>query len=222
MSARDKTVLLTAFEPFGGETANASLCALEAVDSSAVTGRLVTCVLPVVFDDALVALKRALRRHRPDVVICCGQAGGRSAITVERVAINVDDARIPDNAGAQPIDRPIAVRGPAAYFSSLPIKAIVAALQEQGIAAEVSQTAGTFVCNHVFYGLMRTFSRRRGIRGGFIHLPYVPEQARAAHEASGVPQPSLPLATLARGLEVAAQLSLHTERDLVAVGGATH
>lgn len=218
----ERTVLLTAFEPFGGETANASRLALEAVDPSAVSGRVRTGVLPVVFEDAVVALKRLLRRHRPDVVICCGQAGGRSAITVERVAINVDDARIPDNAGAQPIDRPIAARGPAAYFSSLPIKAIVAALRDEGLPAEVSQTAGTFVCNHVFYGLMRTLSRRRGVRGGFIHVPYLPEQALGAADADATPKPSLPLARIARGLEIAAEVSLHTERDIVLAGGATH
>jgi pyroglutamyl-peptidase len=149
-----------------------------------------------------------------------GQAGGRGALSLERVAINVDDAPIPDNQGARPIDRPIAARGPAAYFSTLPIKAMVAALRGAGLPAEVSQTAGTFVCNHVFYGLMRTLARRPGARGGFIHVPFLPQQA-AGHPGA----PSLPLERIVRGLEVALATALRPHRrdrrDLAAAEGAT-
>lgn len=213
-----KTVLVTGFEPFGGETQNPSALAAQALEGRTIAKRrVVSAVLPCVFGEALAALKRELRRARPELVICVGQAGGRAAITVERIAINVDDARIADNAGVVPVDRAIAARGPAGYWSTLPIKAIVGALRDASIAADVSQTAGTFVCNHVFYGLMRTLERRRGVRGGFIHVPYLPEQAARIGDV-----PSMPLERIVRGLEVAIETALTTRRDVRAAGGATH
>ncbi len=211
-------VLITGFEPFGGETVNPSALAVAALDGRTIAGRKVVArVLPCVFGAAIEALDAELRRVRPELVICVGQAGGRAPITVERVAVNVDDARIADNAGARPIDRPIEKRGPVAYWSTLPIKAIVSALHDAGIAAEVSQTAGTFVCNHVFYGLMRALSRRRGVRGGFIHVPFLPEQAARTSGA-----PSMSLDDVVRGLELAIATSLRVKRDVRETGGATH
>jgi len=208
-----RRVLVTGFEPFAGQRVNPSQLAVEKLAGTTIVGRRIeTAILPCVFADAPAALRRALRRYQPELVICVGEAGGREAITIERVAINVDDARIADNAGAQPIDRAIARRGPAAYWSTLPIKAIVAALARRKIPAAVSQTAGTFVCNHVFYGLMRTLSRRRGVRGGFIHVPYVRGQGK----------PSLPLATIVEGLELAIATALTTKRDVRTRGGAEH
>ena len=158
-------------------------------------------------------LTRLLRLHKPALVICVGQAGGRGAISLERVAINVNDARIPDNAGGQPVDTPVVAGGPAAYFSSLPIKAMLQALQASGVAAEVSQTAGTFVCNHVFYALMHALATRRGFkrtRGGFIHVPYLPEQGA----------PSLPLDETVRGLRLAVATALSTTHDIARGAGA--
>lgn len=199
-----RSVLVTGFEPFAGQRVNPSQLAVEAIAGRTIAGRRIeTAILPVVFGGATAALRRAVRRHRPELVICVGEAGGRAEITVERVAINVDDARIADNAGARPIDRAIARRGPAAYWSTLPIKAIVAALARRDIPAAVSQTAGTFVCNHVFYGLMRTLARRRGVRGGFIHVPFVRGQGT----------PSLPLATIVDGLTLAIATALRVRRD---------
>jgi pyroglutamyl-peptidase len=160
-------------------------------------------------------LDREIRRLDPALVICLGQAGGRAEITPERIAINVDDARIPDNAGRQPVDRPIVQRGPAAYWSKLPIKAIVTALRARDIPAAVSQTAGTFVCNHVFYGLMHALRRRRGVRGGFVHLPWLPDQA-------GAGQPSLPLDVMLRAVEEMLRVTLRRKRDLRVAGGRTH
>jgi pyroglutamyl-peptidase len=213
-----RTVLVTGFEPFGGEAENPSAQAALALHGRRLAGReLVGAVLPCVFGDALVALRRAIARTRPELVLCVGQAGGRRAISLERVAINVDDARIADNQGARPIDRPIAARGPVGYWSTLPIKAIVAALTDAGIPAEVSQTAGTFVCNHVFYGLMRTLRRREGVRGGFVHVPYLPAQAARA----GGDAPSMPLETIVRGLELAIETALRRRRDVRRSGGAT-
>jgi pyroglutamyl-peptidase len=215
-----RTVLVTGFEPFGGEKVNPSALAVRALEGRVIRGRrVVTAVLPCVFGEALLVLARELRRTRPEVVICVGQAGGRKAITVERVAINVDDARVDDNAGARPVDRAIRARGPVGYWSTLPIKAIVAALRKARIPADVSQTAGTFVCNHVFYGLMHALRRRRGVRAGFIHVPYLPEQAKRAR---GGPWPSMPLARIVRGLDVAIETTIRRRRDARLAGGATH
>jgi pyroglutamyl-peptidase len=220
MARPRRTVLLTGFEAFDGQRVNPSALAVRELGGKLIAGRRVVAeVLPVTFGAAPLALLRALRAVRPELVICVGQAGGRGEISVERVAINVDDAPIADNAGAQPIDRRIAARGPAAYWSTLPIKAVVAALAERGVPASVSSTAGTFVCNHVFYSLMHALERRPrelpGARGGFIHVPLIPEQAKKR-------EPSMPLAQIIDALEIAIATSLATRRDRRAAGGATH
>jgi pyroglutamyl-peptidase len=150
-------------------------------------------------------------------VLCVGQAGGRGAISIERVAINVDDARIPDAAGRSPIDAPIVAGGPAAYFSTLPIKRLRAALAKAGIPAEVSQTAGTYVCNHVFYGLMHALKRRPGVRGGFVHIPYSPEQVRRHPDA-----PSLATANVVDALRILLRESLKHVDDLPLPMDAMH
>jgi pyroglutamyl-peptidase len=211
-----RTVLVTGFEPFGGETVNPSQEIARNLHGTVIAGHAVVgALLPCVFGAAIRELNRELRAHRPVLVICVGQAGGRAAITPERVAINVDDACIADNAGAQPVDVPVVRGGPAAYFSTLPVKAIVAALRAEGVPAEVSQTAGTFVCNHVFYGLMHALKKHRGVRGGFIHVPWLPEQARKD-------QPSLPLETMVNAIARAAEVALAVRRDVRAGGGQTH
>jgi pyroglutamyl-peptidase len=210
------TILLTGFEPFGGETVNPSWLVAQALDGEHVAGATVHAVcLPCVFGQAADVLQQALRRHKPVLVLALGQAAGREGLTVERVAINVDDARIADNAGQRPIDVAVRPAGPAAYFSTLPIKAIVAALQQQDIAASVSQTAGTYVCNHVFYALMHALRRRRGVRGGFMHLPLLPGQLQP-----GDTRASLPLATQLAGVRLALQTALGTSTDLRRSGGA--
>lgn len=208
-------ILVTGFEPFGGERINPSWLAAQALDGQCIAGRRVHALcLPCVFGPSLQVLQAALLVHRPAVVLALGLAAGRGDLSIERVAINVDDARIPDNAGAQPVDEPVIAGAPAAYFSSLPIKAIVAALHEAGLPASVSQSAGTFVCNHVFFGLMHTLRRRRGVRAGFMHLPLLPEQV-AQHTA----QPSLPLAAQVQGLKVALHTAVTCAEDLRAGGG---
>jgi pyroglutamyl-peptidase len=214
-----KTVLLTGFEPFGGERVNPSALVVQALGGRVIAGRrVVACVLPCVFGDAIVALRAELERSKPELVICVGQAGGRAAIGVERVAINVDDARIPDNARAQPIDRRIAVRGPVGYWSTLPIKAVVTSLRRAKLPAEVSSSAGTFVCNHVFYGLMRALEKKRGVRGGFLHVPYLPQQAARKKSRP----PSMSLDDMIRAIELAVRTSLRVRRDVRAAPGATH
>lgn len=166
------TLLLTGFDPFDGARSNPSWKAASVLDGRVVGGhRIVARQLPTEFEGSLRALRTAIHETQPMLVVSLGLAGGRKALSLERIAINVDDARIPDNAGAQPIDAKIEARGPAAYFSTLPIKAMFAALRERKIPVEVSQTAGTYVCNHVFYGLMHALRRKPGVRGGFIHVP---------------------------------------------------
>ena len=196
--AKSPTVLVTGFEPFGGDLINPSWEIARALDGwdvpdcrDAIVATVRAARLPCVFGAALDVLHQALARHRPVAVIALGLAASRADISVERVAINVDDARIPDNRGQQPIDRPVCPGAPAAYWSTLPIKAIVAAWHEAGIPASVSQSAGTFVCNHVFYGLAHRLAtrRRRGgraqaarreTRAGFIHVPWLAGHAGAA------------------------------------------
>lgn len=200
--------LLTGFAPFGGETINPSWQAVRALDGRRIAGhRVVAVELPCEFEAAPRALRAALRRHRPGVVIATGQAGGRAGISLERVAINLIDARIADNAGAQPIDVPVAARAPNAYFTTLPIKSALLALREAGIDAHVSHSAGTFVCNQVFYALMRALARRPGIRAGFVHVPWLPEQA--AHHGG----PGMPLADISHGLGIILHASITTSVD---------
>ena len=199
-------VLVTGFEPFGGDDYDPSAEIALALDGRTVAGSLVRgIVLPCVFGRSLRVLRRALRRERPELVICLGLAGARNCLSLERVAINVNDARIPDNAGATPVDEAIAARGPVGYWSTLPIKAIRAAWEEAGYPAEISQTAGTFVCNHVFYGLMRSLARGGG-RGGCIHVP--------------VPSERLGVGDMVRALELAIGVSLLVSQDLRVSGGA--
>lgn len=212
-------VLLTGFEPFGDDRTTAQPVNPSWLAASALHGKrikshqIVAAELPCVFNAAITELKELLRLHRPALVICVGQAGGRSAVSLERIAININDARIPDNAGSQPIDTPVHADGPPAYFGTLPIKAMLLAMQHAGIPAEVSQTAGTFVCNHVFYGLMHALATRRGLsktRGGFIHVPLIPEQG----------SPALPLDTLIGALRVAVATALTTSTDRAVAAGA--
>ena len=212
------TVLLTGFEPFGDEAINPSWEAVRALQGARIGGHRVEArCLPVVFGAANVALRKAIAATKPALVVCVGQAGGRTQLSLERIAINVDDARRPDNAGRNPIDAPIVADGPAAYFTSLPIKRLRQALQRAGIPAEVSQTAGTYVCNHVFYGLMHALRTRRGPRGGFVHIPYSPEQA-ARHPGAA----SLPTATVVEALRLIVRTTLKHPEDLKIPVDATH
>ena len=211
-------MLLTGFAPFGGETTNPSWEAVRALHGKRIAGHLVVArELPVTFGGSLDALRAAIDELQPALVVCVGQAGGRERLSLERVAINVDDARIPDNAGAQPIDAPIADDGPAAYFTTLPIKAMLVALRDAGIPAEVSQTAGTYVCNHVFYGLMHALREQPGVRGGFVHIPYAPTQVA---DRPGVP--SLPVDVVAGALRIVLRTALTHATDTALAAGAEH
>ncbi|KOT59399.1 MULTISPECIES: pyroglutamyl-peptidase I [Streptomyces] len=215
---RTTRVLLTGFEPFDGERTNPSWEAVRDAAATPPDGLETTAVeLPCVFGRSRTALREAVAAHDPDLVLCVGQAGGRPDLTVERIAVNIDDARIPDVSGAQPIDEPVVPGGPAAYFAALPVKACVAAVREAGLPASVSNTAGTFVCNHVFYDLMHLIATERpALRGGFVHVPYAPGQV------TGRSLPSLPVSAVAEGLRVIAATAARTNTDIKVVGGATH
>ena len=210
-----RTVLLTGFEPFNKESINPAWEAVSALDGWQGDGfRVVSRQLPCVFGAAGTVLLAAVESLDPVLVIAVGQAGGRVDLSVERVAINIDDAPIPDNAQRQLVDEAVVPGGPAAYFSTLPIKAIVAALRAAGLPASVSQTAGTFVCNHVFYSLMH-HTAGRALRAGFIHIPYLPEQAAAYPGAA-----SMALGEAVRGLRIAIGTALFTAGDARTAGGA--
>jgi pyroglutamyl-peptidase len=214
-------ILVTGFEPFGGQSLNPSWEVARALHGWTLEGAQITSVqLPCVFAQALPALQQALAQHRPDIVLALGQAEGRCDFSVERVAINVMDARIADNAGAQPIDVPVIAGGPAAYFSTLPIKSLVAGLKAAGFPASVSQTAGTFVCNQVFYALQHTLAGL-GVHSGFVHLPLLPEQA--AHW-KGPSLPSWPASLQIAAVQHAlALLVAHRQQGLgdAAISGGT-
>jgi pyroglutamyl-peptidase len=207
--------LLTGFEPFDGASSNPSWQLAEALHGQTVSGASIQSVqLPCVFGFALETLAAALETYQPRWVLALGLAAGRTDMSLERVAINVDDARIPDNHGHSPIDIPVVAGGPAAFFSTLPIKTIVEHMQAAGVPAAVSQTAGTFVCNHVFYGLMHTLRRRRRVRAGFMHVPLLADQADSSY------QPGLDWTTQLRGLRVAVQTIIETSQDAPLPGGA--
>jgi pyroglutamyl-peptidase len=189
-------VLLTAFEPFGGESLNASREAVARIPARVAGLDVVTATLPTSFARSLPALEQAIAKVEPAIVLCVGQTRFRSMLSVERVAINLQDARIPDNDGAQPFDRPVVAGGPAAYFARLPVKDIAAAMVAAGLRAEVSNSAGTFVCNHVFYGLLHfAATRMPELHGGVLHVPRMPVQTAGEPDA-----PSMPLDEIVRGI----------------------
>ena len=194
-------IIVTGFDPFGGEKINPSIECVKALPE--VEGvELIRLELPTVFKESAKRLNEVINEVKPDAVLSVGQAGGRPGITMERIAINVDDARIPDNISQQPIDEEIQVEGEAAYFSTLPIKRIVKAIREAGILAEVSNSAGTFVCNHIMYqALFAATKADKPFKAGFMHIPFIPEQT--------ADKPSLPLEESTKALQIA----IETIRD---------
>ena len=208
-----RTVLLTGFEPFDQDTVNSSWEAVGLLDGTLLGDvRIVGRQLPCAFAQAPERLQQLLEEYEPQLVIAVGLGPGRADVCIERVAININDARIPDNLGEQPIDTPVVADGPAAYFSTLPIKAMVRALKTAGIASSVSHTAGTFVCNQVFYCLQHALAGS-AVRGGFIHVPALPEQT----VQNGMP--SMTLSTVVEGLRIAVITALNTHHDVLESGG---
>jgi len=189
--------LVTGFEPFGGERLNASREAVSRLHSRIGALAIATATLPTSYARSHVALDAAMAREDPDVVLCVGEAGDRGMLCVERIAVNLQDARIPDNDGAQPDDVPVVAGGPAACFATLPVKAAVRALQAAGLAAAASTGAGTFVCNHVFYRLLHRAPGGKRVMAGFLHVPRLPEQAAGPGGAA-----PMPAQDIAHGIEI--------------------
>lgn len=196
-------IIVTGFDPFGGETINPSIECVKALPE--IEGvELIRLELPTVFKESAKRLNEVINDVKPDAVLSVGQAGGRPGITMERIAINVDDARIPDNISQQPIDEAIQLDGEAAYFTTLPIKRIVKAIREAGISAEVSNSAGTFVCNHIMYqALFAATKADKPFKAGFMHIPFIPEQT--------TDKPFLPLEESTKALQIA----IETIRDYI-------
>ena len=212
-------ILVTGFDPFGGEKVNPALEAVKSLPSEIHGAEIHWVEIPTVFYQSAEVLETAIVHYQPDVVLCIGQAGGRASLTPERVAINQDDARIPDNQGNQPIDTPIRLDGQAAYFSTLPIKAMVQAIKEEGLPATVSNTAGTFVCNHLMYQSLYLADKKfPHMRAGFMHIPYMTEQVINKPNTA-----SMNLTDIVRGIEAAIGAIVdYKDKDIKLVGGTTH
>ena len=209
-------LLLTAFDPFGGSSVNPAQEAVKLVANRIAGVEVIKLEVPTVFGKSVEVVVAAMEKIKPDAVLCIGQAGGRYDLTPERIAINLDDARIPDNEGNQPIDTPIFADGAPAYFSNLPIKAMAAKIRESGLPASVSNTAGTFVCNHLMYGVLYHIEKHYpGVKGGFMHVPFVPSQT-VNH-----PAPSMCREDIARGIEAAIIAIAENDPDIASVEGKT-
>lgn len=199
-----KKVLITGFEPFGGEKINPALEAVKMLPDTIGGAKVVKLEVPTVFKKSIKKLDECIEKEKPDITICVGQAGGRFDITVERVAINVDDARIPDNENNSPADEKIFEDGGNAYFAALPIKAIVKNINDAGIPASVSDSAGTFVCNHLMYGLLYLIDKKyNNMTGGFIHVPFIPQQAAGRKNT-----PSMNISDIVKALTIAVETAV--------------
>ena len=212
-------ILVTGFDPFGGEKINPALETIKRLPDAVLGARIIKLEIPTVVGKSLAKIQEAVEKENPDVVLSIGQAGGRSEITVERVGINIDDCRIPDNEGNQPIDEPIVAGGPSAYFVTVPIKAIVEKIKANHIPASISNTAGTFICNHVCYGVAHLAAARtaagKPMKSGFIHIPFLPEQVIGKPALT----PSMSLETIVSGITHALEAIVEHDSDIKVSGG---
>ena len=212
-------ILVTGFDPFGGEKINPALETIKRLPDTILGAQIIKLEIPTVVGKSLAKIKEAVEKENPDVVLSIGQAGGRSEITVERIGINIDDCRIPDNEGNQPIDEPVVKGGPAAYFVTVPIKAIVENIKAHNIPASISNTAGTFICNHVCYGVAHLVAQRtaagKPMKSGFIHIPFLPEQVIGKPALT----PSMSLETIVSGITHALEAIVEHGSDIKVSGG---
>ena len=212
-------ILVTGFDPFGGEKINPALETIKRLPDTILGAQIIKLEIPTVVGKSLAKITEAVEKENPDVVLSIGQAGGRSEITVERVGINIDDCRIPDNEGNQPIDEPVVKGGPAAYFVTIPIKAIVEKIKANKIPASISNTAGTFICNHVCYGVAHLAAARtatgKTMKSGFIHIPFLPEQVIGKPALT----PSMSLETIVSGITHALEAIVEHSSDIKVSGG---
>lgn len=211
-------ILITGFYPFGGEPVNPALEAVKLMKDEIAGAKIIKLEIPTVFRKSVEKIHEMMKAEQPDVVLSIGQAGGRFGVTPERVAINVDDARIKDNEGNQPVDTPIFTDGEAAYFSNLPVKAMVEAIKNKGLPSTLSNSAGTFVCNHVMYGVLYYIHKEfPNVRGGFIHVPFITDQVVTKPNVA-----SMALADITEALESAVEAIIKNQKDIHAIGGEIH
>ena len=211
-------VLVTGFDPFGGESINPAWEAVKVIKDEIAGAEIVKMQIPTVVGKSIAKIHDKMVEINPDIVIAVGQAGGRFGVTPERVAINVTDARIPDNEGNQPIDEPIFADGDAAYFSNLPVKAMVQEIKDAGYPSTLSNTAGTYICNHVMYGILYYIQKEfPNARGGFIHVPYASAQVINKPNTA-----SMAIADITASLEAAIKAAVENQEDIKAIGGETH
>lgn len=212
-------ILVTGFDPFGGESINPAIESVKKLPDVIQGATIIKLEIPTVCHKSLAVIEEAIRVHNPDVIVSIGQAGGRSDISIERIGINIDDYRIPDNEGNQMVDEPVYADGPAAYFVNLPIKAMVEHIRKQKIPASISNTAGTFVCNHVTYGVRYLIDKKfPGKKSGFIHIPFLPQQVLLKPTGT----PSMPLDMIVDGLCAAIEAIVLYDEDIKVTGGTTH
>ena len=208
-------ILVTGFDPFGGEPINPAIESVKRLPDNIAGAEIIKLEIPTVRKKSLEKIEKAINEHNPDVILSIGQAGGRFDISIERVGINLDDFRIPDNEGNQIIDEPVFPDGENSYFVKLPVKAMVQNVQKNNIPASVSYTAGTFVCNHVLYGVMYLIEKKyKGKKSGFIHIPFLPQQVVDKRN-----MPSMELDTIVKGLTAAIEAIVKNNEDIKEVGG---
>jgi len=211
-------VLVTGFDPFGGESINPAWEAVKVIKDEIAGAEVVKMQIPTVVGKSIAKIHDKMVEINPDIVIAVGQAGGRFGVTPERIAINVTDARIPDNEGNQPIDEPIFADGDAAYFSNLPVKAMVQAIKDAGYPSVLSNTAGTYICNHVMYGILYYIQKEfPNARGGFIHVPFAASQVVNKPNTA-----SMAIADITASIEAAIKAAVENATDIKAIGGETH
>lgn len=212
-------VLVTGFDPFGGDKVNPAYEAVKKMPAEISGAEIIKLEVPTVFGKSSQVVREAIKEHQPEIVICVGQAGGRSAVSFERVAINLAEARIPDNEGNQPFDTVLEEDGPAAYFTTLPIKAMTKNVHDHGLPAYISYTAGTFVCNDIMYRLLHVLHTEfPTIRGGFIHVPFSPDQVIDRPVGTA----SMSLDDIADSLTYAVEAAIENEHDISGNAGTTH
>ena len=208
-------ILVTGFDPFGGEPINPAIESVKRLPDNIAGAEIIKLEIPTVRKKSLEKIEKAINEHNPDIILSIGQAGGRFDISIERVGINLDDFRIPDNEGNQIIDEPIFPDGENSYFVKLPVKAMVQNVQKNNIPASVSYTAGTFVCNHVLYGVLYLIEKKyKGKKSGFIHIPFLTQQVVDKRN-----MPSMELNTIVKGLTAAIEAIVKNNEDIKEVGG---
>lgn len=212
-------VLVTGFDPFGGEAVNPAFEAVKLLPGNIAGAEVIKLEIPTVFSKSGPAVEEGIKQHQPDIVINVGQAGGRSCVTIEQVAINLAEARIPDNDGEQPVGQPLQAQGAPAYYATIPVKAIVKNIRDHKIPCHISYSAGTYVCNSVMYNVLHMAAERYpDIRAGFIHVPFAAEQV--VEKPNGTPFMSLDM--IAKSLEYAIEAAVKNFEDIGGTFGETH